>query len=226
MPDERIVTFPWGIDLKHFSPRPNQSPNEAQPATRPFTLLSIRSWEPIYGVEVIARAFVLAAQQRPELRLVMLGNGSQAPLLRQIFLKARLIGDVEGEAESFSRLIFPGHASFDDLPRYYRSADLYVSASHSDGTSISLLEAMACGCPVLVSDIPGNREWVTPGKNGWLFPDGDVNALAQAILGAVEQRQRLPEMGQNARQIAEKRADWQENFQLLLKAYTVALRNT
>ncbi len=67
MPNDRIITFPWGVDLHHYSPAPLESRSET------FTLLSTRGWEPIYGVDVIARAFVQAAQQRPELRLVMLG---------------------------------------------------------------------------------------------------------------------------------------------------------
>ncbi len=119
-------------------------------------------------------------------------------------------------------MLFPGQINYTDLPRYYRSADLYISASHSDGTSISLLEAMACGCPVLVSDIPGNREWVQQGVNGWLFPDGDAWALEQAIFQAVEQRELLPEMGRAARRIAEQRADWNLNFAQLERAFEIA----
>jgi glycosyltransferase involved in cell wall biosynthesis len=95
-----------------------------------------------------------------------------------------------------------------DLPRYYRSSDLYVSASLSDGTSISLLEALACGRPVLVSDIPCNREWITPGEQGWLFPSGDVESFAQIVLQDASDRRRLQEMGQAARRLAEQRADW------------------
>ena len=209
MPDERIVTFPWGVDIRHFSPA---APTGSQAAT--FTLLSTRGWEPIYGVDVIARAFAMAAQRCPELRLLMLGGGSQAGSIRQIFTQAGVLEQVH----------FPGLVAQADLPRYYRSADLYVSASHSDGTSISLLEAMACGRPVLVSDIPGNREWVTPGEQGWWFPDGDAEALAQGILQAVAARQRLPEMGRAARRLAEGRADWEKNFPELLRAYEIALK--
>jgi glycosyltransferase involved in cell wall biosynthesis len=211
IPDERIVTFPWGIDLEHF--RPPDAPRGADGA---LTLLSTRSWEPIYGVDVIANAFVQAARQRPELRLVMLGNGSMASTLRQIFLRGNVA----------ERVAFPGQVSHTNLPRYYRSADLYLSASHSDGTSISLLEAMACGCPALVSDIPGNREWVTPGENGWLFSDGDPHALAQAILKAADEREKLVEMGRSARQITETRANWQINFQILLNAYDTLVSTT
>lgn len=217
MPNERIVTFPWGIDLEHFSPLTSEKPGALGSRNHPFTLLSTRSWEPVYGVDVIARAFVKAAQQMPELRLVMLGNGSQAPELRKIFSRAGLL------SEEDSRVLFPGTVSYAELPRYYRSANLYVAATHSDGTSISLLEALACGLPALVSDIPGNREWVTSGEQGWLFPEGDAQALAQAILEAASQRARLVKMGDKARQLAQKRADWNKNFGQLLHALTLAL---
>ena len=211
MADERIVTFPWGVDLDHFNVAALERSNAHQ-----FTLLSTRNWEPIYGVDVIAKAFVQAAQQRPELRLILLGNGSQAGFLRQVFTRGGVL----------DKVLFPGQVSQAELPDYYRAADLYVSASHSDGSSISLLEAMACGCPALVSDIPGNREWVKPGVQGWWFPDGDPNALAQAILVAVDMREKLPEMGCAARRLAEQRADWKKNFQQLLQAYEIALQTS
>jgi glycosyltransferase involved in cell wall biosynthesis len=219
MPDERIVTFPWGIDLRSFTPASENNTQNlgiSEAKNPPFTLLSTRGWEPIYGVDVIAKAFVIAARQHPELHLLMLGNGSLAAELRQAFIK----GSVQDQ------VLFPGQVSQSDLPRMYRSTDLYLSASHSDGTSISLLEAMACGRPALVSDIPGNREWITHGKNGWLFSDGDVDALAQAILDAVKKRDKLSEMGHAARKLVEQRADWEKNFQELLRAYELAFQAT
>lgn len=219
MPSERIVTFPWGVDLSHFSPG-LEARLELPPGMRSrlgwgeevFVLLSTRSWEPIYGVDVLAEAFVLAARQHPELRLMMLGNGSLAARLRQIFMQGQVIDQV----------VFPGQVKQGDLPKYYRAADLYVSASHSDGTSISMLEALACGCPVLLSDIPGNLEWITPGQQGWFFRDGNVQSLAEAMLNAVENRSGLPEMRRLARFLAEQRADWEKNFPELLKAYRLA----
>jgi L-malate glycosyltransferase len=226
MPDERIVTFPWGVDLHKFKPGGEEGRQVIWPSyvgsdapREVFVLLSTRSWEPIYGVDVIARAFVLAshklaAQVCPELRLLMLGNGSQAAKLRDVFSKGGVL----------DRVHFPGHVNQVDLPRYYRSSNLYLSASHSDGSSISLLEAMACGLPALVSDIPGNQEWVNPGEGGWWFPDGDPQALADGIVQAVEQRERLPEMGRTARELAVRRADWESNFPKLLEAYQMAIR--
>lgn len=208
MPDERIVTFPWGIDLERFTP-----PQKKRPSEGTFTLLSTRSWEPIYGVDVLARGFVQAARQRPELRLLMLGNGSQAGLLREIF----------GGGGVLDRVEFPGQVGQAGLPAFYRAADLYASASHSDGSSVSLMEAMACGLPAAVSDIPGNREWIEPGVTGWWFPDGDPDALGDALVQAIVQRERLAEMGIAARRVAERRADWKANFPHLLEAYDLAL---
>lgn len=214
MADERIVTFPWGVDLGHFTPR-QQAPkwSNSRGVASPFNLLSTRSWEPIYGVDVLAKGFAQASRVRPELCLVMLGNGSQGPELRQIFRRAGVLEQIS----------FPGQVGYKDLPAYYQGAELYVSASHSDGTSISLLEALACGTPALVSDIPGNREWITPGVEGWWFPDGDDDALCQMILQAVEMRQCLPDMGRSARHLAERCADWGQNYPQLFQAYRIAL---
>jgi len=107
------------------------------------------------------------------------------------------------------------------LPEVYRTADLYVSASHTDGSSVSLLEALACGKPVLVSDIPGNLEWIQNSQNGWTFPDGDVDQLSNQIL-QISVRNDLEKFGKSARRLAELRADWKVNFKKLLSAYDLA----
>lgn len=204
MNPERIVTFPWGVDLEYFSPASRVPGSTAQ-----IMFLSTRSWEPIYGVELIARAFAQVARRHPHVSLLMLGNGSLAGELRR-FLDSQ---------DLTARVTFPGQIGYRNLPEYYRLADIYVSASHSDGTSISMLEAMACGRPVIVSDIPGNREWITPGVEGWLFPDGDANALACAMEEALSQPQRLLEMSAAARQLVEQRANWKENFPKIYQAF-------
>ena len=213
-PRNRILTFPWGIDLEKYSPGEDQAGLRARRGWEDaFVLLHLRAWEPIYGVDVLAKAFVLAAQQCPELRLFLLGNGSMAGQIRQIFMQGGMLDKVH----------FGGHVGQDDLPNYYRAADLYLSASHSDGSSVSLMEALGCGTPVLVSDISGNKEWIEPGVQGWLFKDGSVESLAQGIIHAVEKRRVLKKLGEYARQRAEERADWPKNFKTLLAAYEMAI---
>ena len=207
MNPNRTVVFPWGVDLDHFSPLAGDS----QPDTG-FTLFCNRSWEPNYGVDVVARAFVRVAAQREDISLMLLAGGSQGALIRET-----LNGMMD-------RVTFPGYISQTELPRYYRMADLFISASHVDGSSVSLMEALACGLPCAVSDIPANCEWVTDGINGWVFPDGNVEALAGIILKAVENKTALPATGRNARKTAEQKADWTRNFGKLLEAYEQASR--
>jgi glycosyltransferase involved in cell wall biosynthesis len=213
-PADRVVLFPWGIDLQQFTPGDASEFRERQGWQDAFVLLSLRSWESIYGVDVLVKAFARAAQAAPQLRLMLLGGGSQATALRQILIQNDLL----------DRVYYGGQVGQAHLPEIYRAADLYISASHSDGSSVSLMEALGCGRPVLVSDIPGNCEWITPGEQGWLFPDGDVAALADAMLNALRSQERLAGMGRAARRLAEQRADWNQNFQKLLSAYHLAFK--
>jgi len=209
MAADRIIIFPWGVDLEAFRPA-----DPGRTEDREFILLSTRSWESVYGVDVLAKAFIKASREREGLRLILLGSGSQAGLLRSIFLQGGVSEKVD----------FRGLVPQADLPRYYQMADLYVSASHVDGSSVSLMEALASGKPVLVTDLPGNREWIQPGVQGWLFPDGDVESLAKAIVKAFDRRRELRDMGRAARKLAERKADWEVNFQKLLQAYDLALQ--
>jgi L-malate glycosyltransferase len=204
MDPARTVVFPWGVDLELFQPAKKAPHHPAD-----FTLFCNRSWEPRYGVDVLARAFVLAAQQRADLSLMLLGGGSQAHVIRQIFERG-------GVSE---RVTLAGQIPQSKLARYYHMADLYISPSHVDGSSVSLMEALACGLPCLVSDIPANREWVTEGANGWLFPDSDVNALVAKVLQLVENNQQMPAIRLAARRTAEEKANWKKNFGILLETY-------
>lgn len=202
MDPERTVIFPWGIDLKHFKPSKKENKKET-------TLFCSRTWESIYGVDVLAKAFVKVAARHPNVNLILLGGGSQGAKIRQILMSAGLL----------ERVHFGGQIGQADLPRWYHMSDLYISPSHVDGSSVSLMEALASGLPCLVSDIPGNREWIEAGVNGWLFRDGDADDLAEKILFAIKNRRSFKKIGEAARQTAEQKADWQKNFGKLLEAY-------
>jgi glycosyltransferase involved in cell wall biosynthesis len=212
-PREKMVLFPWGVDLTHFSPQGSAPIREELGWQDKFVILSLRSWEPVYGVEHVVKGFIAAARENPHLRLLLLGGGSQAAAVRAPLIDAGMQEKVH----------FGGRIGLAELPAFYRAADLYVSGSFSDGSSVSLMEALACGLPALVSDIEGNREWVEEGKQGWLFPAGDAEAVKRAMLAACEKRAGLAALGDNARKAAEERADWSKNFPKLLDAYALAV---
>ena len=202
MDPEKTVIFPWGIDLKHFKP-------STKIRKKTITLFCSRTWESIYRVDVLAKAFVKVATSDPSVNLILLGGGSQSVKIRQIFMSGGVL----------DRVHFGGQISQSDLPRWYYMADIYISPSHVDGSSVSLMEALACGLPCLVSDIPGNQEWITEDENGWLFRDGDADDLAEKILHAIKNRRSFKKMGESARKTAEQKADWKKNFGKLLEVY-------
>jgi L-malate glycosyltransferase len=222
MNPERTVIFPWGTDIEHFVPKKKEERGNKASANRKskiqnpqsVTLFCSRTWESIYGVDVLAKAFVRVAGVDPNVSLILLGGGSQAAKIRQILMSGGVM----------DRVHFGGQVGQKDLPRWYHMADIYISPSHVDGSSVTLMEALASGLPCLVSDIAGNREWVEDGVNGWLFRDGDVDDLAEKILNAIRNRRSFNKMGEAARQTAEQKADWKKNFGKLLDTYHVIAR--
>lgn len=208
MPADRTQVFPWGVDLSRFSP-----PSFERFPTTHYNLLCNRSWEARYGVDVLVRAFVRLARERQDVSLFLLGSGSQAPVLHRLL----------SEGGVWERVYMPGRISNAALPQWYHRAHLFISPSHVDGSSVSLMEALACGLPVVVSDIPANREWVEEGVNGWLFPDGDDKVLAEVLSRILEKPSVLSQVGRAGRRVAEARADWEKNFQKLVQAYWGAL---
>ncbi|NPV57709.1 MAG: glycosyltransferase family 4 protein [Anaerolineae bacterium] len=208
-----VVQFPWGVDLVRFSPGDGDAIRRRLGWQDDFIFLSLRALEPLYGVDVVVRGFLQAAQRDSSIRLVLLGSGSLESGLRRMV----------SESDCAERAHFGGRVINPDLPAWYRAADCYVSASHTDGSSVSLMEALACAKPVLVSDIPGNREWVEEGGQGWRFEDGDAGALAERML-AIAAHPRLQVIGAAARRRAEEKADWDVNFKTMLNGYRQALR--
>jgi len=223
MNPEKTVIFPWGTDIEHFVPRKEESValrlSEGRKISvasnrKSITLFCSRTWESIYGVDVLAKAFVRVAGVNPDVNLVLLGGGSQGSRIRQILMNGGVM----------ERVHFGGQVGQKDLPRWYHMTDLYISPSHVDGSSVTLMEALASGLPCLVSDIPGNKEWIEDGVNGWTFRDGDVDDLAEKILDAIKNRRSFKEIGKAARKTAEEKADWRKNFGKLLEVYNVIAR--
>ncbi|BBB49434.1 hypothetical protein Pelsub_P2665 [Pelolinea submarina] len=208
-PPERMTIFPWGVDHEIFQPKDRGFMRRQVGYEEDLLIVHTRSWEPRYGVDVMLEGFWQAIQQQPNLRMFMLGGGSQEKQVKG-FVKDKGLEE---------RVLFCGYKENESLAQYYRAADVYLSASHVDGSSVALMEAMSCGCPALVSDIPSNLEWVHDGREGWVFKDGSSKSLADRIVEIARNRREVPERGAAAQLKAEQDADWGRNFGKLLQTY-------
>ena len=206
--DDDIVTFPWGIDLDLFSPGNSSLELRDESGWKDAKIfISTRTWEPVYAIDVLVEAFALVRDSMPDARLILLGDGSKQEEIRSLVRKLELEPLVHA----------PGRVSHTYLPDYFRTSNVYVSSALSDGTSVSLLEAMATGLPVVVSDSFGNLEWVEPGVNGELARPGDAESLADAMIAVANDSKRVSRMSQANVAVARSRADWSKNFPLLAR---------
>lgn len=207
--EDRMTLLPWGVDLETFTP--DGSKRDLQPWGVPAharVLLSLRAHEEKYRVADIINAMPEILMHTPHAFLLVGNGGSQTPELQELSMQLGLD----------EHIAFMGRVDESALPELFRAADVYISASEVDGTSVTLLQAMACGTPVAVSDIPGNRPWVTEGISGHTFPVGDTARLADAIENALNQD---PRVGQEALKRISTDADWSRNQ----KRLAFALRN-
>lgn len=204
MPTERIHTIPWGVDLTTFTPAgPLADLTEFGIPVANKVVLSLRALEPLYRVEDIVRGFAQLAAEFPDAHLVIGNDGNLRvtleDLVQSLGLRDRvsLIGALPEEA----------------LPGLLRVATAYVTASEVDGSSVTLLQAMACGTAVVASNTPGNSEWITPGTSGLLFQVADPTDLAAALERVLDSGggETETKLGSSARKIVEERADWARN---------------
>jgi len=212
-PSEKVVVLPWGIDLELFRPGRAHDLRKKLGWQECFVFICTRNWEPIYGVENVLDAFLQASIKVPRARLMMIGSGS---------LEGKLQERIQNSAAT-RKVALIGRAEYSELPDYYRSADVYVSGSYSDGSSVSLLEAMACGMPVIVSQIAGNMEWIQSKQQGETFTAGDVLDLAWKMVEMAENPARWMQAGLLNRRTVEERADWERNVSRLDQAYSLAI---
>lgn len=171
-PPSRIWTRAWGVDPTPLLP--DAKPRTGRDGPRAVRVLWTRQLERVYDPEPFLRALGILKRRGCGFHATLAGDG---PLLRWV----RAWIQEEGLEEDVSLVGFVGE---ERLRALYRESDVYVSISRSDSTSQSLLEAMAAGLFPIVSDIAGNREWVTHRCHGYLVPTGDPDALACAIAEA------------------------------------------
>ena len=209
---EKMSTIPMGIDETFLEAgrRRKEKSNDQY-----YMVLSNRNLLPLYNVSLLIRAIPKVLKEQPYTKFYIAGDGSDREGL-------------EDEAKSLnlgSAVQFLGHLPHKKMAELLSQADVYVSTSLSDGTSVSLLEAMGSGAFPIVTDIPANREWVVDGKNGFLVPVDQAEILANRIVNAIRNRGLLEKSRTENFVIAEEKALWPRNIRKLEEIYSSLLSN-
>jgi glycosyltransferase involved in cell wall biosynthesis len=160
---ERLVVLPQGIDLTRFKLRKRNKNEEVK------TILYVGRLEPMKGLEDAVRAFSFVNERHGELAFIICGDGS---------FKQRLVSRY-GRSNGIE---FLGHVPHDELPAIYRTADILILPSYSEGLPNVVLEAMASGVAVIASDVGDNSVLLNGGRRGILTEPGNSDQISSAIM--------------------------------------------
>jgi glycosyltransferase involved in cell wall biosynthesis len=183
VPGNRIEIIPTGVEFRELPDVRRRSEARGAWDLDPgdFAVGHMGAFTPEKGQDVAVEAWRSLKDRMPELHMILAGEGPARAALQTSDL----------------RLTLPGHV--EDPSQLLAALELFIMPSRSEGWGLAALEAMASGLPVIASNTGGLAELIDHRETGWLVPPGDARALAEAILEAAGDRDKLREMGLLAR---------------------------
>lgn len=203
---------PFGVEMDVFSVcRSPRAPDAA------LVIGTVKSLAPQYGIDVLLRAFAQVcahferggADRARALRLRIVGGGPDAATLVEL---ARGLGIAD-------RVDFVGRVEHAQVPAELGKLDIYVALSRRESFGVAVVEACACGVPVVVSDVGGLPEVVRDGVTGFVVPSEDHAAAAAVLARLVEDEDLRLRTGMAARAHVERLYDWDLSVRMMLDSY-------
>ncbi|MFO7624357.1 MAG: glycosyltransferase [Anaerolineales bacterium] len=223
---QRIVVIPPGVDLSHFYPIPADEAKAfigIPPEDR--MVLFVGRIEPLKGLDVLIEAMGRFCQhsqgEQKQLDLVIIGG---EPDVSQQVMTAEM-SRLQALREKYGikdMVTFLGKRAQDTLPYYYSAAETVVVPSHYESFGMVALEAMACGTPVVASQVGGLAFLVQDGVTGYSVPVGDPEALCCRLMSLLSDPELRTKMGHQAAQFARRYA-WELIADQITKVYEQVL---
>jgi glycosyltransferase involved in cell wall biosynthesis len=195
-PEKNILNFPWGVEAARDNITFKKSFLKLG-SIRKKIILSPRSLLPHYNQELILRAFVIVLASHPNSTLLLIDNDQD----NRIFLEG--IAGILGIAEHVTWLPFLQESQMED---WISDSDVVVSAASTDGSSVTILQAMKLGIPVVTSATLGSASWIFDGITGFTFGIGNEQGCAEAIIRALDADNSV--VISNARELISAKAQW------------------
>jgi L-malate glycosyltransferase len=202
--DKPIEITPFGVDTDLFLPTGDRYGDREY-----LTIGIIKTLESIYGIDILITAFSLISKQYSNLKLLIIGNGSQLTALQQQAIDLGLDNRIE-----FLPAI-PHHL----VPAYLAKIDVFVMPSREESFGVAVLEASACGLPVVASNVGGLPEVIADGVTGFLVPPGQPQAISEKISKLIESPALRQSMGTNGRNFVEENYKWSDSLHKMSAIY-------
>ncbi len=202
--EERVWVIPMGVDVELFKPLRRKEKSEG------YEVLTVGHLYPLKGVRYLVRAMHLIAEKREDVKLRIIGEGSEKRSLMKLAVRLG-IGD---------RVIFEGFVHHTKLPKYYQKCDIFCFPTLGEPFGKSILEAMACGKPVIASNIGGPTQILKDEETGILVPPAKPEILASKILELLDDEKRRRRLGINARRHVMEHYSWEKIAERYHELYT------
>lgn len=198
----KVQVIPCGIDLSLFKPFPQEREDL-------FTILTVARLVAVKGLAYFLTALKLLLDQGIDFQCWIIGEGDQRKNIKKRILESRLGRNV----------LLLGAKKNDELPAYYNKADLFVLPSISEGSPTVLKESLACGIPVIATNVRGVFEIVRNNENGFLIDSKQPKKIAEKIKELMRDRPLLERFKRNARNVVEQKFDVKKSTKALEKLF-------
>ncbi|UCG50847.1 MAG: glycosyltransferase [Candidatus Latescibacterota bacterium] len=209
-----LVTIPPGVDVRRFRPTPTEFSSGIQtPEEFVFALSRIDSNK---GLDYLIKAF--AKVRKKSTAVLMIGGGSKNPKAHEVDVK-RSLTELVDTLDLGDWVTFTGYVPDEDLDTYYREARLFVLPSKYEPFGMTVLEAMACGTPVVATGYGGLRHVLTNGTDSLLVDPSDPEELSSAILDVLTNESLAARLSDAGLKLIEERFSWQSIARQTLAFY-------
>jgi len=210
--DKSFTVIPFGIDLNEFK----LTNNRLQFEYTDIVIGTIKHLEHKYGLEYLLESFSILTKTYPDqpLKLLIVGSGSMEHRLKE--LAKKLMID--------AKTVFTGNVPHNKISEYHNMMDIEVYLSDYESFGVSVIEAMACENPVVVSDVGGLPEVVDHNETGIVVPAKNPKLAAQAISKLIQDKDLRLMLGKAGRTKVGGHYNWDENVAQMINLYTTIVK--
>jgi L-malate glycosyltransferase len=201
-----VTIVPFGIDIADFKPKTNGitifEPND-------FVIASIKPLETIYKIDVLIEAFAELCNHYKHIRLLILGEGSEFNNLKLLCEKLKVN----------EKVCFTGRVPFNQVSNYFNACSILVNISEYESFGVSVIEAMACGKPTVVTNVGGLKDVVENDDLGIKVEVGNISQTYNAIEKYIINPDYYKTVSQNGINHVIKHYNWKDNLQQMMEEY-------
>jgi len=204
-----VTVIPFGININEFKPKIVDTNFKITD----FVIASIKPLELIYKIDILINSFSQISQKHLHLKLLIIGEGSEDGNLKELVKKLNI----------YDKVVFTGRIPFNEISNYYNKINILVNISQYESFGVSVIEAMACEKPVIVTNVGGLKEIVNSDDVGLKVEVDNIEQTKNAIEKLITDKELCERISINARKHVVENYNWENNLQTMIDEYQFLL---